>query len=650
MDLTGLNACPHDPDDEKAECFAFLKARHRELEANPPVLQPPLSDNLRKIGKLIGLNAVERDLLAFVIVMNVSKALEDATDTLGHIVTPAIGRALSTILGHPQRRIAAALSRNGALARSGLLQIQRKHSGFLISRFSLMPGLLDVMLEPQGDGLAMVANYFRPGRSSTLEKRDFAHIEEDRSLLVNYLRSAQRQRKAGANILIYGPPGTGKTEFARLVAANAGCDLFEISVTDADGEPLNEDHRFSAFNLSQFILENRKNAMILFDEIEDAFPEQTLFDRKSARSKGWVNDLLENSPVPAIWISNAIDQIDNAYLRRFDYILHLDVPPRPVRERILARRLGDAPVSRDWIRAVAEHPNIAPAVVDRAVTVARMMQGRSRREDGLERRIERIIGNTMVAMGHTDLSVSAETTGLHYDTRFLNTSVDVDALVDGARNRPDIRVCLYGPPGTGKTAFGHYLSESLGRPLLVRRASDILGPYVGMTERNIARMFSQARRQGAVLLLDEADSFLRDRRSARQSWEITQVNEMLTQMENHRGIFICSTNLVDNLDAASLRRFDFKVAFGYLDGEQAWSLFRRVLKEFGRDPGRDVSRWKRELARLDTLTPGDFATAIRQFTLLPDRVDAKYLFRLLEQEVAMKREATRRGIGFMASL
>lgn len=74
---------------------------------------------------------------------------------------------------------------------------------------------------------------------------------------------------------------------------------------------------------------------------------------------------------------------------------------------------------------------------------------------------------------------------------------------------------------------------------MVRRASDLLSCWVGATEQNIARAFEEARKDDAVLLIDEADSFLQDRRGAGHSWEVTQVNEVLTQMENFEGGLYC---------------------------------------------------------------------------------------------------------------
>ena len=208
---------------------------------------------------------------------------------------------------------------------------------------------------------------------------------------------------------------------------------------------------------------------------------------------------------------------------------------------------------------------------------------------------------------------------------------------------------MYGPPGTGKTEFGRYVAKVLEKPLIVKRASDLLGRYVGMTERNIASMFEQAQQEEAVLLLDEADSFLRDRKGAQHSWEVTQVNEMLTQMEQYEGIFICSTNLVDNLDAASLRRFDLKINFGYLKPDQSWILFQQILKDHGAAISAGPS-WKTKLLRYNNLTPGDFATVVRQNRLCKAPMDADLLLSGLNRESEFKQTNKSAGIGFMASI
>src|SRR3546814_14496574 len=94
--------------------------------------------------------------------------------------------------------------------------------------------------------------------------------------------------------------------------------------------------------------------------------------------------------------------------------------------------------------------------------------------------------------------------------------------------------------------------------------TDTLCPYTtlfrsGEIERNLAKAFSQAQREGAVLQIDEVDAYLRDRRNAERSWEVSQTTEFLTQLESFDGIFVATTNLVGNFDAAALRRFDYKI-------------------------------------------------------------------------------------------
>ena len=63
-------------------------------------------------------------------------------------------------------------------------------------------------------------------------------------------------------------------------------------------------------------------------------------------------------------------------------------------------------------------------------------------------------------------------------------------------------------PGTGKTAWAHYLGRVLGKRVIVKRCSDLLDCFVGMTEKKIAAAFEEAKTENAILVMDEADSFL----------------------------------------------------------------------------------------------------------------------------------------------
>jgi SpoVK/Ycf46/Vps4 family AAA+-type ATPase len=169
--------------------------------------------------------------------------------------------------------------------------------------------------------------------------------------------------------------------------------------------------------------------------------------------------------------------------------------------------------------------------------------------------------------------------------------------------------------------------------------------WVGGTEHLIAEAFARARDENAILVMDEADSFLRDRTGARQSFEVTQVNELLTQMESFDGIFVASTNLVDALDAASLRRFDFRLKFDYLARDQRRRFFARICPDAA--AVLDADAVGRRLDRLDCLTPGDFTNVLRQFKVRGEPVNARECVELLGREMAIKPEGRKRSMGFV---
>lgn len=159
---------------------------------------------------------------------------------------------------------------------------------------------------------------------------------------------------------------------------------------------------------------------------------------------------------------------------------------------------------------------------------------------------------------------------------------------------------------------------------------------MGQTERNIAKLFSEIDIERSVLLIDEVDSLLRDRRQARHSWETTQVNELLQQMERFTGIFIAATNLMPQLDPAALRRFDFKLQFRPLTRAQRLSLF--ALEALG-DAARVEAIPAPLVQRLDTLedlTPGDFANIVRQHDLLGEAIAPEEFLRRLLRECRFK--------------
>jgi SpoVK/Ycf46/Vps4 family AAA+-type ATPase len=213
----------------------------------------------------------------------------------------------------------------------------------------------------------------------------------------------------------------------------------------------------------------------------------------------------------------------------------------------------------------------------------------------------------------------------------MDSKYPIDKIIERIKTTPAATLCFYGAPGTGKTALAEHITKATGKPLLVKKASDIISKWVGETEQNMAAMFEEAALEGAVLLLDEADTFLTSRSMATHGWERSQVNEMLQQMERFKGVFICTTNLIDNLNEAVLRRFTFKVNFKPLLQKQRVEMFK---KENGLT---DLPlEFERRLEKLQHLTVGDFATVKRQAGFIGDHPTPEEFLTLLEEEHKIK--------------
>ena len=364
--------------------------------------------------------------------------------------------------------------------------------------------------------------------------------------------------------------------------------------------------------LAQRLLAEYRRSILLFDEMEDLLSSQgtlvaALFGSRGSAglpaegSKVFMNRLLEKTPVPVLWTSNAAHQTSPVLLRRMMFALELGQPPPKVRARIWARHLA-----RHGIKSAEEDANALAREFEVAPGVASGVTAAARLGGGTIAEVRR--GVRALAQVMSGRTAPTQPTPANFDPALIRADVDPVQLADrlagtGARH---FSLCLQGPPGTGKSAFVRHLADRLGHEVIQKRASDLMSMWVGGTEKQIAEAFAEARDAEAFLVFDEADSLLADRRLAQRSWEVSLVNEVLTWMESHPHPFACTTNFGDRLDPATLRRFTFKVALDYLSPEQARAAFHVY---FGIEPPSAVGG-------LATLTPGDFAVVRRKAEVL----------------------------------
>ena len=595
--------------DAPKDLLAVLGATADWLERSLKKESTLVEKNIDALAGLLQLNPAERALLLYGTLARYQRDLRGLLVEFKVSSAQEAYAAIARVAGVDEGDVAEALRAGSRLERIGMVEnlISEHNITDLADLMKVSEKLPPVLMREYRSESELMAVFTRPAARSALTSKDFEYVADDVRLLSGLLREAVARKEPGVNILLYGPPGTGKTELARVVAQAAGLELFEVEYADRDGNALSGRDRYRSLQIAQVFLKGTAHSALLFDEVEDVFPpissEAAQFMARaeqvpapqshSVSGKAWVNQILESNAVPTVWVTNRIEQIDPAFRRRFAYHLELKSPPPGAREQLVRKTLEGEPVSEGLVARLTARKGLTPAQIRTAVRFAHLAAapvkapGRRRKvavDTGptLDELIERQLRNADLALGRRpDAGMRPEVTQYSLDMLNVESRYEIGRIVEALKARGHGCLCFHGAPGTGKTALAEHMAKQLERPLMIRRASDLVSKFVGETEQQMAAMFREAETEKAVLLLDEADSFLQDRRGAQRTYEVTEVNEMLQGMERFNGIFVCTTNLMDAIDQAALRRFTFKIRFKPLRSEQRERMF--VVEALGGD-------------------------------------------------------------------
>ena len=577
------------------------------------------------LGKSLSLSPTDVSLLLLLTRASSFEPMQTLTEACigrgreqGQVATSALAR----MLGLREHVVRARLAHDAPLAVLHLVDRGRQYCA--------VSGVMRRVARAPRCGSVGLANLLQGvGRKSVLGWDDFAHLGPARDIARAVLTAGLQRGEVGLNILLHGEPGTGKTEFATVLGEVCSVPVrFVGEADDYGGEPTRGE-RVGAFTLAAALAGRAGQTVVAVDEADDLLCGVDSANRASREgSKLFMNRMIERAAAPTIWIVNDPERLGESVVRRMTLAIQFRRPPLRVRQTMVRRmsagqkiRLTNASVDR---LAALE---AAPALLAAGFRAGRLARG------GVDA-IAGTITGLMVALGSP--SPVPKPDRLRFDPALSRADTDLAVLADravAAATGP-LSFLLSGPSGSGKSAYARYLAQSLGLEVYERRASDLLDPYVGMTERRISEAFAAASDSGSILIIDEIDSLLRDRATVQRGWEATMVNEMLIGMERHSWPFAFTTNAPDVLDPAVQRRFLFKVKFLEMDEDRARRAFEQT---FGILP-------PKSLDRVSPLVPADFNLVARQLVVLgncaPERI-----VEMLAAEVACKTVAGRE-IGF----
>jgi SpoVK/Ycf46/Vps4 family AAA+-type ATPase len=614
--LDGLNTFEEITDKDKIT--KAMKEWQESAEAETSYTMSSQEENIDRLAKLLGLEEAEKRLLTFQLNRQ-SPGFKNLFDILMH--SPETTQlVLGLMLGIEQGKLSNILHEDSKLVQSGLLAVQERPL-VIESPSQHLKATLTELADSDEQFLARFIKPLEP-KPSTASLARFD--DRDREVLLKLMQLPVPEEH-GLHVLVYGSRNVDKHDLlARLFESES---ITGYSVNTKHVPP--SDIPAWVHIAQRHLEETDPDAVLVVDRAEQALASRKLSfmslfgmveDDDVSSDEGRVSDEgLTGSKIRCVWMTDRGGALSEKNLGRF--LFHCEARPgsRADRRERISAVISSHGLSPDLEAHLAKYSMLGEGAVKSAATLASLIHAVDDHE-GREETIKRAVHQSQKVLGR-DATEDLRESVTKYSLEYLNVAgkFKPEQIVTALRKRQKGTICLYGLPGAGKTQFAEFLAVELDKPLLMKRASDILSKWLGESEQHIAEMFVEAEEEGAILFLDEADSFLRDRSLARAEWSVTQVNELLQQMERFPGVFIAATNLMRDVDAAAMRRFTFKLEFLPLETPQAWQMF---CNETGFDEVRatqpEVDSLKKQLAQISHLTPGDFATVKRQALLLMD--------------------------------
>jgi hypothetical protein len=618
--------------------------------------------NLSWLSKMMGMNQTEANLITICTLQTVDAAANIFFRYLDHAIP---GRAdlmnllsIAVIFDHeavfedimtvPEAVSAATRALSSEQSKPLAFGMARFNHGS--KRFGAMSNFwISILFSEYDDVTDLCDDLLIEAKDKDSASGALARIDEgDRSLIDSLIAIVKEDssKAKGCNILCYGAKRFDK----RSVVINALKDkvdgIYELRQQGVKESDLPSIAWIAQERLRLMNNKDKKTYVLLVERAEDVLSRSMkrsslMFDLfgsdvgssdKNLDSRAELDSdahLLTQGPTITFWLTNFIGQLADEAVGQFLSHIEIKGGTRADRKAEVQKIATKLNLPDELVQQLSKYSELGAHQVSSAAALTTLLNETG---EAASKRMLTTIESSQKALNRTKTEEIRESV-TKYDLGLLNLSgkFSIDKIVKAMTKRPSGTLCFYGLPGTGKTQLAEHIALALDKPLLIKRASDIFSMYLGESEKKVKEMFEEGQAEDAIVLLDEADSFMRDRKLARASWEVSIVNELLTRMERFPGVFICATNLFEQLDAAALRRFTFKLQFHSLNESQRIAMFRN---ETGITVTMNDEYYER-LHGIKYLTPGDFATVKRQANMLDEQLSPNdWLEQLYEESKA----------------
>lgn len=614
--------------EKNLECYRTeMRAWREAAELKAARFATSQEQNVDWVTGLLELTDAERKLLTFQLNRNrpgFSQLFDRLFDD-----DNATAAVLSAALGIAEREVVSVLAETATLVRSGLLSVRERP----LHIDAVSAHLRATLTELADDEQEFVRRFVKPLTLSP-STSSLARLHEDDEKILRGLLRLPLPDDRGLHSLVYGSHSVDKRDMLARLLRDEGIAGYAVVTKQVPAGDLPTWVYIAQRRLKQA----DPDAVLVVDRTHEALASRRLGafsyfdwddDTPTDEDERASDEGLTGARVRCVWLSDRAKRMSERNLGAF--LFHCEALPgsRANRRERIAQLISDFGLSGGLERHLTKYSLLGEQQVRQAAELARLIGLTEPALDSAggessvdrERIIKRAVAQSQKVLGR-DHTEGLRDSVTHYSLDHLNIEgrFTPRQIITALRTRPQGSLCFWGIPGAGKTQLAEYIAVELDLPLLMRSASDLLSKWLGETEQQIAEMFSEAEAEGALLFLDEADSFLRDRTLARAEWSVTQVNELLQKMERFEGVFIAATNLMDSIDAAAMRRFTWKLEFKALEPGQAWAMFCAESKF---DPVAEPERaqeLERQLANVSDLAPGDFATVKRQSNMLGEQL------------------------------